>query len=89
MVHNAMVRHLGLNDYDWYYGNLAVNRPTQYPAILVECAFMMIPEQEAMLKTESFRKMISRAIIEGIEDFLRGRPLTDWDREQMESYDRR
>ncbi len=87
MVHNAMVRNLGLNDYDWYYGNLAVNRPTQYPAILVECAFMMIPEQEAMLRTESFQREISEAIIEGIKDFLRGGTMTEWDREQMESYD--
>ncbi len=87
MVHNAMVRNLDLEDFDWYYGNLAVNRPTQYPAILIECAFMMIPEHEAMLRTDSFQREISKAIIEGIEDFLRGTPETDWDREQTESYD--
>lgn len=76
-VHNALVRRLDLPDFDWYYGNLAVARPTQYPAILVECAFMMIPEQEARLKTAEFRNQIARAIVEGVKDFLRGKPPTD------------
>jgi N-acetylmuramoyl-L-alanine amidase len=83
-----MARHIDLNDFGWYYGNLAVNRPTQYPAILVESAFIMIPEQEEMLRTDKFHKEISKSIIEGIKDFLRGRPLTDWDRQQAESYGR-
>ncbi|MCP4566366.1 MAG: hypothetical protein GY841_02165 [FCB group bacterium] len=87
-VQGAMARNLGLNDFGSYYGNLAVNRPTQYPAILVECAFMMIPEQEALLRTAKFQRKIAQSIVEGIEDFLRGRPLSDWDRQQMESYGR-
>ncbi len=86
-VHESLVRSLDLKDFDWYYGNLAVIRPTQYPAILVECAFMMIPEQEARLRTGKFRREISRAIVAGIEDFLRGRPLTEWDIDQRTSYD--
>jgi N-acetylmuramoyl-L-alanine amidase len=85
-VQNSFVRHIDLNDFGWYYANFAVNRPTQYPAILVECAFMMLPEQEAMLRTDKFRKKISKAIVEGVKDFLRGRALTDWDRQQIESY---
>ncbi len=85
-VQRALSRKIKLNDFGWYYGNLAVDRPTQYPAILVECAFMMIPEQEAMLKTDKFRKKISRGIIDGIKDFLRGRPRSIWDRDRMDSY---
>ena len=61
----------GLNDYGLYYGNLAVNRPTGYPAVLVECAFIILPEQEALLKTEEFRLRVARAIRNGIENFLR------------------
>jgi len=48
-----------------------VNRPTQYPAVLIECTFMIIPEQEALLKTDKFRKKIAKAIVQGIEDFLK------------------
>jgi N-acetylmuramoyl-L-alanine amidase len=64
-VQHSMARSLGLNDIGWYYGNFAVNRPTQYPAILVECAFMMIPEQEAMLKTKRFHKKVPQESIKG------------------------
>ena len=87
-VQKAMIRNIDLPDFGLYYGNLAVNRPTQYPAILIECAFMMIPEQEALLKKKSFRKKIAESVVEGIKDFLRGRSLTDWDRRQAKSYGR-
>jgi len=70
-IHSEMLNATGLPDHGLYYGNLAVNRPTQYPAVLVECAFMMIPEQEAMLKTDKFRKKIARAITHGIQKFLK------------------
>jgi len=70
-VHHELLVATGLPDRGVYHGNLAVNRPTQYPAVLLECAFMMIPEQEAALKTDKFRKRIARAIADGIERFLK------------------
>ncbi len=60
-----------LSDYGLYHGNLAVNRPTQYPAVLIESAFMIIPEQEALLKTKKFRKKVAKGIVKGIENFLK------------------
>jgi len=69
-VQKELKKATGLPDYGLYHGNLAVNRPTQYPAILVECTFMMIPEQEARLKTYKFRKKVARSIVRGIEEFL-------------------
>ncbi|MGH8016222.1 MAG: N-acetylmuramoyl-L-alanine amidase family protein, partial [Candidatus Zixiibacteriota bacterium] len=70
-IHKEMLQATGLPDHGFYHGNLAVNRPTQYPAVLVECAFMIIPEQEQMLKTESFRRKVADAITRGIENFLK------------------
>ena len=69
-VHAELMKELKLDNYGFYHGNLAVNRPTQYPAILVECAFMILPEQEALLKTEKFQKKIAKGIRKGIEKFL-------------------
>lgn len=71
-IHAEMVNATGLPDYGLFHGNLAVNRPTQYPAVLVECAFMIIPEQEAVLKTDKFRKKAAKAIAQGIRNFLKG-----------------
>ncbi|MFQ6007789.1 MAG: N-acetylmuramoyl-L-alanine amidase [Candidatus Zixiibacteriota bacterium] len=70
-IHAEMVKATELPDYGLYHANFAVNRPTQYPAVLVECAFMIIPEQEAMLKTDKFRKRIAKAITNGIKNFLK------------------
>jgi len=70
-IHKEMLKATGLPDHGFYHGNLAVNRPTQYPAVLAECAFMIIPEQEAMLKTDAFRQKVANAITRGIENFLK------------------
>ncbi|MEW5923803.1 MAG: N-acetylmuramoyl-L-alanine amidase, partial [Candidatus Zixiibacteriota bacterium] len=70
-IQKELLEETGLNDYGLYYGNLAVNRPTQYPAVLVECAFIILPEYEALLKTEKFQSMTARAIRKGIENFLK------------------
>jgi N-acetylmuramoyl-L-alanine amidase len=71
-IQRRLVPATGVGSYGLYHGNLAVARPTQYPAVLVECAFMMIPEQESMLrKDRRFRFKVARAIADGINDFLR------------------
>ena len=70
-IHKRMVERTELRDHGLYSGNLAVIRPTPYPAVLVECTFMLLPDQEAALKTDDFRRKTAEAIKEGISDFLR------------------
>jgi N-acetylmuramoyl-L-alanine amidase len=72
-IHKRMVRNLGIPDHGLYYGNLVLTRPSQMLAVLVECAFMMIPEQEAMLRTNEFQMKCAESIYQGVCDFLRGR----------------
>lgn len=71
-IQTQMVAITKLPDHGLYHGNLAVIRPPQYPAVLVECAFMILPEHEAMLRTRRFRNRVARAITTGIENFLQG-----------------
>lgn len=66
-----LTQKIKLGDYGLYHGNLAVDRPTQYPAVLVETAFMILPEQEALLKTDKFRKKVADGITKGVEEFLK------------------
>jgi len=70
-IHKHLVKATKLNDHGLYYGNLVLTRPTEMPAVLVECAFMMIPEQEAKLKTDKFQRKCAQAIYNGIIDYLR------------------
>src|SRR5690606_31978214 len=51
-VQRALVSELGLRDLGVGRGDLALVRPTWFPAILTEGLFMMVPEQEAALRTE-------------------------------------
>jgi len=74
-VQKSLAAELNMNDFGWYYSNLAVDRPTQYPAILVECAFMMIPEQEALLRTEKFQKKVAKAIADGVREFFKNQAM--------------
>ncbi len=61
----------GLPDYGYWHDNLAVTRMNEMPSVLVEGAFMMIPDQEARLRTPAFQDRIARAVADGVEKFLR------------------
>jgi N-acetylmuramoyl-L-alanine amidase len=69
-IQSELLERLKLPDFGIYYGNLALTRPSQLPAVLVECAFMMIPEQEELLKTEKFQKKCAEGIYRGIRRFV-------------------
>ena len=70
-VQAAMVRRLGLRDLGVYYDNLAVLRPTWMPSVLCEGAFVIIPEQEAALRTPEFQDAYARGVAEGVEEYFR------------------
>jgi N-acetylmuramoyl-L-alanine amidase len=69
-IQKELVEKLVLPDYGIYYGNLALTRPTQLLAVLVECTFIMIPEQEELLRTEKFQEKCAHAICDGILKFV-------------------
>ena len=69
-IQSELLKKLKLPDFGIYYGNLVLTRPSQLPAVLVECAFMMIPEQEELLKTDKFQKKCAQAIYRGILNFI-------------------
>jgi len=63
---------MGLRDLGVYYDNLALTRPTWMPSILCEGAFLMLPEQEAALRTPEFQERYARGIVDGLEEYFRG-----------------
>lgn len=62
-----------LDDHGVWHQNVAVLRMNEMPSVLVESAFMMIPEQEAKLRTPEFQREIAEGVAAGIERFLRER----------------
>ncbi|MEP7346690.1 MAG: N-acetylmuramoyl-L-alanine amidase [Gemmatimonadaceae bacterium] len=71
-LQRGMVRRIGLRDLGTNYDNLAVLRPTWMPAVLCEGAFLMIPEQEAALRTAEFQDRYALGVVEGIEAYFKG-----------------
>lgn len=75
-IHTAYTETFGvgkefnLKDDGLYYANLALTRAPQMPSVLIESAYMIVPEEEAYLKRESFRSACANAIITGIERYV-------------------
>ena len=71
-VQRGMVRQMGLRDLGTWYDNLALVRATWMPAVLCEGAFLMIPEQEAALRTPEFQERYARGVVDGLAEYFAG-----------------
>lgn len=69
-VQAAMVEELGFFDEGIYYDNLALVRPTQMPAVLIEAAYIMLPEQEQTISAPGYPDRLAKAVCEGIISFI-------------------
>lgn len=69
-IQKHLQKRLKLPNFGVYYDNLAVCRPSQMPAVLVEPAFIMHPEEEMLIRSPKYPKKVAEAIMEGIREFL-------------------
>jgi N-acetylmuramoyl-L-alanine amidase len=72
-IQQALERLLGLRDLGVGRGDLALVRPTWMPAVLCEGLFMMIPDQEAALRSPQGQSLYARAVYDGVVRFLEQR----------------
>jgi N-acetylmuramoyl-L-alanine amidase len=72
-IQAELVRRLGLRDLGVGRGDLALVRATWMPSVLTEGMFMMLPEQEAALRTPGGQHLYAVAVYQGVSDFLRQR----------------
>lgn len=71
LIQEKLLEKLDLNNFGLYYDNLAMCRPTQMPAVLIEPAFLMHPEEEMLIKSDSYGEKCADAIVEALEIFLK------------------
>jgi len=71
LTQRALVAALGLNNLGLARGDFALVRTPWMPSILTEGAFLMIPRQEAALRTRRFQAAYARGIARGIEAYFR------------------
>jgi N-acetylmuramoyl-L-alanine amidase len=72
-VDRALVARLGIRDLGVGRGDLALVRPTWMPAILTEGLFMMLPDQEAALRSPEGQRLYAQGVFDGIRQFLHDR----------------
>jgi N-acetylmuramoyl-L-alanine amidase len=70
-VQRGMVRRMGLRDLGIFYDNLSDLRHPWMPSVLCEGAFIMIPEQEAAVKTAEFQERYALGVADGLEAYFR------------------
>lgn len=66
----ALLAELGLRDNGTKFQNLAVARGTWMPSILTEGAFVIMPDQEAALRTPTYQEAYATAIVRGLESYF-------------------
>jgi len=70
-VQRGMVRRMGLRDLGIFYDNLSDLRHPWMPSVLCEGAFIMIPEQEAAVRTAEFQERYALGVADGLEAYFR------------------
>ena len=72
-VQAELLRRFGRRDLGVGRGDLALARGTWMPSILTEGLFMMLPDQEAALRTTQGQRLYAQAVLDGIRRYLRDR----------------
>lgn len=70
-IQKTAVANMGLPDNGTKRRNLALVRPTWMPAVLVEGAFIMMPDQEAAMRTGEYQDKYAKSIVDGLENYFR------------------
>jgi N-acetylmuramoyl-L-alanine amidase len=70
-IQEALVKRLGVRDLGAARGDLALVRPTWMPAVLTEGLFMMLPDQEAALRSPLGRRAYALGVRDGLMQFLK------------------
>jgi N-acetylmuramoyl-L-alanine amidase len=62
---------MGLRDLGIFYDNLSDLRHPWMPSVLCEGAFIMIPEQEAAVRTVEFQERYALGVADGLVAYFR------------------
>ena len=75
-VQNHLIRDTGRKNRGVKRGNYAVLRETNMPAILIEAGFMTNLQENNLLKSDQYRKIVARAVVKGIAQTYNLQPKT-------------
>jgi N-acetylmuramoyl-L-alanine amidase len=71
-VQERLFVNMSLVDEGIFYRSLAVTVQSWMPAVLTEGAYVILPEQEAALRTANYQDRYAKSIVDGLEAYFRG-----------------
>ena len=69
-LHNHLVEHLGRVDGGVFWNNLALTRPSEAPAVVLELGFMSNPEEFEWITDEDEQRALAQVLADGIVTWL-------------------
>jgi len=75
-VQQALAREMSLPDNGVKRENFALVRQTWMPSVLAEGAFIIMPDQEAALRTPEYQERYAQGLVTGLENYFRSLPGT-------------
>lgn len=72
VVQKNLVKETGFRDDGVFNRSFAVTRSTNPVSILVECGYLIHPEERAKLTNKKFQKIVAKGITDGVEEYLKG-----------------
>ena len=70
IIHRQLLNAGSLPDDGLWYANLAAVRPTEFPAVLVEAAYLIYPPEEQLLKSDEFVRKLAKGLARGIREYF-------------------
>ena len=70
VIHRHLLKATALRDDGLWYGNLALARCSEFPAVLVEAAYLIYPPEERLLRSDDFLRGLAKALARGIDEYF-------------------
>jgi len=70
LIHSNFMKNLNLNNFGLFWDNLYMCRIPESVSVLVEPAFIMLPEQERLLRDKNFQNKIVKSIYDAIISYI-------------------
>jgi N-acetylmuramoyl-L-alanine amidase len=70
MIHHRLLEASGLPDDGLWDANLAAVRPTEFPAVLIEAAYLIYPPEEQLLRSDDFLRKLAKGLARGVREYF-------------------
>ena len=71
VLHRHLMTATGLADDGIYEANFAVIRPTAFPSVLLEAAYLMYPAEEEQLRSDKYLRRLAKGVANGLTEYFK------------------